>query len=155
MPSAAEISPTIVDSLYTDAIELADEARLMFELMGKLYAGASHGEEARSALSCEALRTTTRMMHAIAWLLNHRAYLAGELSEYQLRNHGRLPEPQPDGEPEQMALLDEDLLDLVDRTRQFYDRAARLDRTWQRRFDRHPTAVHQLHQRLNGMVRSL
>jgi regulator of CtrA degradation len=42
----------------------------------------------------------------IAWLLNHRAYFAGELSEFQLRRHGRLPPIQPGSDPAQLAMLD-------------------------------------------------
>ena len=91
MGDPADISPTIVEALYRDALRLADEARAAFDLSGRLDVVGSDEELARIALSCEALRTTTRMMHAIAWLLNHKAYFNGELSEFQLRCHGRLP----------------------------------------------------------------
>ncbi len=148
MGNHADISPTIVETLYSDALVLADEARAAFDMSGRLDVIGADEEMARVALSCEALRTTTRMMHAIAWLLNHRAYFAGELSEFQLRRHGRLPPAQPDSDPEQLAMLGTDLRDLVERTRLFYARIARLDRAWRDHFAMQPTAVHRLRDRL-------
>lgn len=82
MGDPADISSTIVETLYADALRLADEARAAFDMSGRLDLVGSSEELARVALSCEALRTTTRMMHVLAWLLNHRAYFAGELSEF-------------------------------------------------------------------------
>ena len=73
MAEPADLSPTIVDALYSEALTLADEARAAFDLSGRLTAASVNEDLARIALSCEALRTTTRMMHAIAWLLNGRA----------------------------------------------------------------------------------
>lgn len=152
MGDPADISPTIVEKLYCDALRLADEARAAFDMSGRLDLVGSDEELARIALSCEALRTTTRMMHALAWLLNHRAYFAGELSEFQLRRHGRLPAAQPEPEPDQWAVLPPNLRDLVIRTRRFYDRIARLDNAWRDRFTMHPAAIHRLRDRLGAAV---
>ena len=152
MGDPADISPTIVETLYRDALELADEARAAFDMSGRLDMVGADEELSRVALSCEALRTTTRMMHAIAWLLNHRAYFAGEMSEFQLRRHGRLPPPQPESDPEQLAMLSPELQMLVVRTQRFYDRVSRLDRAWQDRFAMHPAAIHRLRERLGGAV---
>src|SRR6187455_3637252 len=105
MAQTADLSPTIVEALYSEALDLADRVRAAFDLSGRLTAASEDEDLARIALSCEALRTTTRMMHAIAWLLNQRAFLAGELSEFQLRRHGRLPPAKPDDGQEQLALL--------------------------------------------------
>ena len=155
MGEPADISPAIVEGLYADALALADEARAAFDLSGRLDAVGGDAQLARIALSCEALRTTTRMMHALAWLLNHRAFFAGELSEFQLRRHGRLPPAQPESEPEHFALLPPDLQNLVLRTRRFYARIERLDQAWQSRFTMQPAAVHRLRQRLGQAVQSL
>lgn len=152
MADTADLSPTIVDALYCEALVLADEARSAFDLSGRLTRAAEDEDLARIALSCEALRTTTRMMHAIAWLLNQRAFFAGELSEFQLRRHGRLPPPQPDPEPDQLALLDPELRDLTERTRRFYARVERLDRAWRNHFAMHPAAIHRLRERLGRAV---
>jgi regulator of CtrA degradation len=155
MAEAADLSPTIVEALYSEALLLADEARAAFDLSGRLSAVGQDEDLARIALSCEALRTTTRMMHAIAWLLNQRAYFAGELSEFQLRRHGRLPPAQPDAAPDQLAMLGPELQDLTERTRRFYARIERLDGAWQDRFTMHPAAIHRLRERLGVAVAGL
>jgi len=155
MAEPADLSPTIVEALYCEALLLADEARASFDLSGRLTRASEDEDLARIALSCEALRTTTRMMHAIAWVLNQRAYFAGELSEFQLRRYGRLPPPQPDADPAQLALLGPELIELAQRTRRFYARIERLDGAWQTRFAMHPAAVHRLRERLGRAVASL
>jgi regulator of CtrA degradation len=155
MGHPADISPAIVEALYSDALALADEARAAFDMSGRLDLVGASEEMSRIALSCEALRTTTRMMHALAWLLNHRAFFAGELSEFQLRRHGRLPAAQPESDPEQLAMLDPALQNLVHRTRRFYERVARLDRAWRDRFAMQPQAVQRLRSRLGAAMGGL
>jgi len=155
MAETADLSPTIVDTLYGEALALADEARAAFDLSGRLTVASVDEDLARIALSCEALRTTTRMMHAIAWLLNQRAFFAGELSEFQLRRHGRLPPAPPDGENDQLALLTPELIALVERTRRFYARVERLDRAWREHFAMYPSAIHRLRERLGHAVGDL
>jgi len=154
MPDTADISPTIVEALYCEALALADETRSAFEHCGRTATSGPDEDLARIALSCEALRTTTRMMQAIAWLLNQRAYFAGELSEFQLRRHGRLPPVKAGPDPLQMALLADDVVELIERTQHFYERIARLDRAWRETVELHP-AVHRLQARLGGAVARL
>ena len=148
MAQTADLSPTIIESLYCEALVLADEARAAFDLSGRLDIAGEDEDLARVALSCEALRTTTRMMHAIAWLLNQRAYFAGELSEFQLRQHGRLPAAQPSSTHEQLAMLGPDTQELILRTERFHARIARLDKAWRERFEMHPSAIHRLRDRI-------
>ena len=70
-------------------------------------------------------------MHALAWLLNHRAYFAGELSEFQLRRHGKLSADTP-----QRSHADPDACSsrgharLIEATERFYARLLRLDAAW-------------------------
>ena len=154
MAETADLSPTIVDTLYGEALALADEARAAFDLSGRLTVASVDEDLARIALSCEALRTTTRMMHSIAWLLNQRAFFAGELTEFQLRRHGRLPEA-PEGDPESLRLLDPDTREIVERTIAFHKRIARLDRTWREGFEDRPGEIHQLQERLGRAVGKL
>ncbi|MWV27236.1 DUF1465 family protein [Aurantiacibacter rhizosphaerae] len=148
MTKPATISPSIIETLYEDALLLADEARATFDFDDGFTSSAAGASAARVALSCEALRTTTRMMHAIAWLLNQRAFLAGDMSEFQLRHHGRLPPAQPAPDPLELAMLPPYIADLVDRSVSFYARIERLDRAWRTRFELQPAAVHRLRQRL-------
>lgn len=152
MTEPASLNPTIIETLYCEALELADEARSAFDLSGRLDAAGANQDLARIALSCEALRTTTRMMHAIAWLLNQRAYFKGELSEFQLRRHGRLPAAQPEPDADNLSLLDDGLRELIERTRRFYARVARLDQAWRDRFAMYPEAVLRLRERLGQAV---
>ena len=148
MAEPADMTPTIVDALYSEALGLADEARAAFDLSGRITATSEDADLARIALSCEALRTTTRMMHAIAWLLNQRAYFCGEISEFQLRHHGRLPPSQPESKPAQLAMLGPDTQELILRTERFHARIARLDKAWRDRFAMHPSAIHRLRDRI-------
>ena len=152
MPDTADLNPTIIDALYRESLALADEARIAFD---SAYAATPPTDDAvRAALSVESLRTTTRTMHAIAWLLNQRAYFAGELSELQLDRHGRLPPPQPKPDPAQLAVLPAGLVELVERTQHFYERIQRLDRAWRERTRTQPS-VHILQQQLQRSVGGL
>ena len=110
MTATASINPRILDSLYGEALVLSDEVRATFALSGRIGQSGLDEDLARVALSCEALRTTTRMMHAIAWLLNHRAFFQGELSEFQLRRHGRLSVEVGRSEPDHCTLLEPPVL---------------------------------------------
>lgn len=147
MAAPASINPRIVEGLYCEALVLSDEVRAAFALSGRLDAAGDSEDEARIALSCEALRTTTRMMHAVAWLLNHRAYFAGELSEFQLRRYGKLAD-FPDSEPRRLALLDRETRDLIESTERFHARLKRLDAGWREREPGTPSAVARLRERL-------
>ena len=145
MALPADINPRIVDSLYCDALLLADELRARFG------GDFSIGEDcaARVALSCEGLRATTRTMHCLAWLLNHRAYFAGEISEFQLRRHGRLPAPSASGD---LSMVPGDAARLVRMSERLFTRIERLENAW-RRGDAapgEPTAIERLRQRLAG-----
>lgn len=155
MREPADITAPIIEALYCDALILADEARTAFDLSGRLAQVGADEDLARIALSCEALRTTTRMMHVLAWLLNQRAYFRGEMSEFQLRRHGRLPPQQTAGDPAQIARLDPEVRDLIERTQLFYERIVRIDHGWRERFTMQPAAVHRLRERLGEAVGAL
>jgi regulator of CtrA degradation len=147
MAAPASINPRIIEGLYCEALVLSDDVRAAFALSGRLDAAAGEEDEARVALSCEALRTTTRMMHAVAWLLKHRAYFAGELSEFQLRRYGKLAE-FPDSEPRRLSLLDTATRELVQTTERFHARVKRLDHGWRERDPASLSAVARLRERL-------
>jgi regulator of CtrA degradation len=148
MVAPASINPRIIEGLYCEALVLSDEVRAAFTLSGRLDATGGEEDETRVALSCEALRTTTRMMHAVAWLLNHRAYFAGELSEFQLRRYGKLGD-FPESEPRRMTLLDGQTRELVQATERFHARLKRLDHGWRERDQGSPSAIDRLRERLN------
>jgi regulator of CtrA degradation len=93
------------------------------------------------------------MMHALAWLLNHRAYIAGELSEFQLKRYGRLMADRPPA-PEQLAMLDAKTLALIEATTRFYARLVRLDHDWRARDPGMPGAVERLRERIGSAIAS-
>ena len=152
MSTRTSIPPSIIERLYREAINLAEDARSTFEYSHTEQnpARQNTSDVQRIALSCEALRTTTRMMHVLAWLLNHRAFFAGELSEFQLRRHGRLPTSQPPSDPAQLALLDAETADVVERSSAFYARIERLDHDWRAQYIARPQAVERLRDRLGA-----
>ncbi len=130
MAATASINPRILDSLYGEALVLSDEVRATFALSGRIGQSGIDEDLVRVALSCEALRTTTRMMHAIAWLLNHRAFFQGELSEFQLRRHGRLSLEVGRSDPDHCSMLEPSVRELIGATERFYARLLRLDSGW-------------------------
>jgi regulator of CtrA degradation len=120
------ITPKLIDSLYVDAMLLADEARSYFD---------RHGREERMALdpivrvgfSCESLKVTTRLMHVIAWLLTQRAVEAGELSEAQAQTPSRRLGDAPDSDETVLAKIPEQALALVRASSDLYARVRRLE----------------------------
>lgn len=133
MARTTNLSRPIIEALYTEALVLADEVRAVFA------AGTREpviGEDAfvRLALSTEGLKTTTRMMHVLAWLLNQRALFSGELSESQVRLHGALP-PDRGSDAKQLALLEPETRALIAETERLHQRIARLDEAWRQHFE--------------------
>ncbi len=133
MTRTTNLSPPIVEALYAEALLLADEVRAVFALGVKApKAGDSTME--RLALSTEGLKTTTRMMHVLAWLLNQRAYFSGELTENQVRLHGALPPDRP-SDAQQLYLLEDGTRDLIAESERLHQRIARLDAAWRQDFE--------------------
>ena len=137
MAVPADINPRIVDALYDEALALADALRARF--------GGDFSPGGEVALACEGLRATTRTMHCLAWLLNHRAYFAGEISEFQLRRHGRLPPATPAGD---LAAITEDAARLVRASERLFARVERLERAWRHGVGQGPSAIERLRARV-------
>lgn len=145
MTRPSSLSRPIIESLYTEALVLADEVRAVFALgLGQIPENSS--DTMRLALSTEGLKTTTRMMHVLAWLLNQRAYFGGEMTEEQLRRHGRLPDDREPREDD-LALLEPETQELVLESVKLHRRIARLDKAWREDFETRPS-VHALHERI-------
>jgi len=123
--SAHRIRRQVVEELYEETLLLADEARAVFDLRGR-DPEEKAGDSTRIALSIEGLRTTTRLMNLLAWLLNQRAYFAGELSEAQVRRCGTLAQDR-NSDPAQMAQLMPATRALIRESERLYARAQRLD----------------------------
>ncbi len=87
-------------------------------------------------------------MHAMAWLLNQRSFFMGEVTEYQLRRHGKLSRDLRDPDPGNLALLPRETRDLVAETERFYRRLLRLDADWRQAPPHPPSALDALRWRL-------
>ncbi|MET0376341.1 MAG: DUF1465 family protein [Rhizorhabdus sp.] len=77
-PTEIRLRGRLVNSLYTEAMVLADEARAYFDHQGREDREALD-PVARVTLSCESLKITTRLMHVLAWLLTERAIELGQM----------------------------------------------------------------------------
>jgi len=72
MKPASALTEKLIDSLYLEAMVLADETRGYFDQFGR-DARANMTPLQRVSFSCESLKVTTRLMHSTAWLLAQRA----------------------------------------------------------------------------------
>ncbi len=116
----------LIDSLYVEAMVLADEARAYFDDRERSDRAAL-GPEARVSFACESLRVTTRLMHVIAWLLTRRAEEAGEIdADAGAAPERRLGAANP-SEPSAVALLPEGARAIIAASIDLYARVARLD----------------------------
>lgn len=162
MNEVLSINSRLVESLYVEALVLSDAARSGFDALRDEVGTRSPGVVAISQsfatdrlrapdtveVTCEALRTTTRVMHCLAWLLNQRAWFAGQISTAQLRRHGRLISHFPASDQTVVDRLPDDLAQIVHHSERLYARIERLDLAW--RSDRlaNPGAIERLRDRL-------
>jgi len=116
----------LIDSVYVEAMLLADEARSYFDEVGRAERDAL-SPMTRVAFSCESLKVTTRLMHVIAWLLTQRAVIAGELSAAQAGEPSRRLGEAPNTEPLVAADLPPHARRMIDASIELHRRVARLD----------------------------
>lgn len=122
----AHLTPMLIDSLYVEAMVLADEARSYFDKQGR-------GDRLaldpmlRVGFSCESLKVTTRLMHVIAWLLTQRAVEAGELSRMQARRPKRRLGHAPESDEELVARFPTEAQELIASSQDLYARIERLE----------------------------
>ena len=144
--SARNINHEIIEDLYSEALLLADDARAVFDLrIGEK--GDNASDSLKIALSIEGLRTTTRVMHVLAWLLNQRAFLAGELSAAQLARHNELPEERS-ADPANLEALEPETRALIRESEDLHARVARLDREMRRAEQQAEAPVQAMQDRL-------
>jgi regulator of CtrA degradation len=120
------LTAKLVDSLYVEAMVLADEARSYFDSAARDDRLALAPVD-RVAFSCESLKVTTRLMHVIAWLLTQRAVSAGELSRAQAGASERRLGQAAASDPALRPRLPEAANELIRTSEELYDRVARLD----------------------------
>ena len=120
------ITSRLIDSLYTEAMLLADEARSYFDDAGR-DERAMLEPVLRVGFACESLKVTTRIMHIVAWLLTQRAIESGEIAV----STGRRPERKlghaQESDPDVIEALPPAARRLVTASADLYARVKRLD----------------------------
>ena len=120
------ITPRLVDSFYTEAMLLADEARSYFDDAAR-DDRTSLDPFVRVNFACESLKVTTRIMHIVAWLLTQRAIESGEIAYREGRRPERRLGNAQDSDPAVVARLPEAAQRLVSSSADLYARVKRLD----------------------------
>jgi regulator of CtrA degradation len=122
----SRIHRRLVDSLYVEAMLLADEARAYFDEIGRDERDALTALN-RVAFSCESLKVTTRLMHIIAWLLTQRAVQSGELSPGEALRPSRRLGDAPETSADVLAAMPAQATTIMLTSIDLYRRVARLD----------------------------
>lgn len=122
----AELTPKLVDSLYTEAMVLADEARSYFDINDDL-GRIDLDPLTRVGFACESLKVTTRLMHVIAWLLTQRAVRAGELTQVEAHTPDRRLGDAPQTDHILSRKFPETARMLIRQSEELFERVRRLD----------------------------
>ena len=120
------ITPRLIDTFYTEAMLLADEARSYFDDAGRADRDTLD-PMARVGFACESLKVTTRIMHIVAWLLTQRAVESGELTPTSGRRPERRLGHAQDSDPDLVASLPASARKLIGASADLYARIKRLD----------------------------
>ena len=120
------ITSRLIDSLYTEAMLLADEARSYFDDAGRTERTSLH-PFARVGFACESLKVTTRIMHIVAWLLTQRAIESGEIPMLAGRRPERRLGHAQDSDPAVVTQLPEAAQRLINSSSDLYARVKRID----------------------------
>jgi regulator of CtrA degradation len=124
--TGTRITPRLVDSLYTEAMILADEARAYFDDAGRDDRTALE-PFIRVGFACESLKVTTRIMHIVAWLLTQKAVETGEIKGADGRRPERRLGHANDSDPLVVEQMPEQAQRLINASSDLYARIARLD----------------------------
>jgi regulator of CtrA degradation len=122
----ARIAPRLIDSLYTEAMILADEARAYFDEEGR-NERAALPPFVRVGFACESLKVTTRIMHIVAWLLTQKAVETGEIHSADGRRPERRLGKANDSDQAIIDQLPDSARRLVNASADLYARVKRLD----------------------------
>ena len=117
-----------VENLYVEAMLLADEAHAAFATQRDL--GALAGDAlSQIGLACESLKTTTRLMHIIAWLLHRRAMFAGDPGAGPNDSAARIGAPVA-ADWEVCAGFEESVRRIVAASERLFERIAKIEAGW-------------------------
>lgn len=125
-PPQVRITSRLIDSLYTEAMLLADEARSYFDDAGR-EERATLEPFARVGFACESLKVTTRIMHIVAWLLTQRAIESGEIAAHEGQRPERRLGNAQDSDQDVLKTLPQSAQKLINASADLYARVKRLD----------------------------
>lgn len=137
----------VIDTLYIDAMVLADEARSYFDEGGRADREALD-PLARVSFSCESLKVTTRLMHVIAWLLTQRAVDAGEMALREALDESRRLGTAPTTEGAVIHSMPAVAQTLIWASIDLHRRVARLDQIQADEIESFESPVRTMHDRL-------
>lgn len=116
----------LIDSLYTEAMVLADEARSYFDQEGR-----ADREQLtplmRVTLSCESLKITTRLMNMLSWLLTQRAVELGQIEGTAMRTSAGWADDDDGQDQASLAGLPRAAIGLIEASRELQARVRRID----------------------------
>lgn len=124
-PFDTSLHRRLVDSLYVEAMVMADEARSYFDTSPAVEQGFDDPLQ-RITFTCESLKVTTRLMHIIAWLLSQRAFQRGEIDESDLLSDKYSLGPASVSDRGLVADFPFAVRALIQGSEELYDRVARL-----------------------------
>lgn len=122
----SRIAPRLIESLYTEAMVLADEARTYFDQDGR-DERSQLDPFVRVGFACESLKVTTRIMHIVAWLLTQRAVESGEIAPGGARRPERRLGHAGESDAAVVVQLPPAAQRLVQASTELYARVKRLD----------------------------
>ena len=126
--ATSRIHRRLIDSLYTESMVLADEARAYFDEMGRNERDTLDAMT-RVVFSCESLKVTTRLMHVIAWLLTQRAVDSGEIPSGDALHPSRRLGAAPETDSASFDVMPATAQGLIAASQDLYRRVARIDVT--------------------------
>ena len=125
-PREIRLRGRLVNSLYTEAMVLADEARAYFDHEGRQHREALDPLQ-RVSLSCESLKITTRLMHVLAWLLTERAIELGQMDAGEAAASARRLGEAAASDASAVTGLPAPAIALIDASQDLYARVRRLE----------------------------
>lgn len=120
-----DLSKRAVETLYVEALLLADEARLTMQI-----ADADRRDMSpvlRTMLSVEQLRISTRLMHIVAWLMSRRALADGEISQKEADHPSRALGEMPASDPSVIDQMPDDVQIMIHASIELAARAEALE----------------------------
>ncbi len=125
---AAPVQRAHVENLYVEAMVLADEAHAAFAAQRDLGDVRRDGVM-QISLACESLKTTTRLMHVIAWLLHRRAMIAGDPGAGPHDSAARIGEPVA-ADWDVCAGFDVSVRHIIAASERLFERIAQIEAGW-------------------------